>query len=114
MTDESPESASETPEIAVAPPGKLTLKVRDRKADVFYVFRVELASLAAGYNSPWGVFFGVPVGVVIALVVALFTADLGSARPYFFVGAWAAGFLVVAMLIAYVMDLRRAAQLVDA
>jgi hypothetical protein len=93
------------PEIAVAPPGQLTVKIRDRKADVFYVFRVELDKLRDGYNSPAGVFFGGSLGIVVTLWVAVATTDLGTNRPYFWALGVAMLLLTITLLVSYVRDL---------
>jgi hypothetical protein len=81
------------------------VKVRDRKADVFYVFRVELNQLGNGYSSPAGVFLGLAFGVFLTLAVAVFTGDLGEVRPYFVAGALAFLVLTIVLLVTYVREL---------
>src|SRR5207248_2983581 len=115
MTEEQPPAAAAppvqpaAPQITLAQPGQLTVKVRERAADVFYVFRVELDTLRNNFTSPFSVFLGIAFGVMVTLAVAIFSGtDLGASRPYFVIGMAAFGLLTVLLLIGYVVDLIRA------
>ena len=101
------------PQIEVALPGQLTVQIRGRTTDSFYVFRHELTTLKTNYNSIYGVLLGAALGVTVSMGTTLVTAELGAVRPWFMAFFVAFLLLSIALLALTVRDYNVASQLVD-
>jgi hypothetical protein len=93
--------------------GRLRIRTRSRSDFSYHILRVELETLRATYDSPYSLFLGMSFGAAVTLTVAPFTADLGTARPYFIAFAVAFWFVSFFLFLIILRDRKRANRLVD-